>query len=108
MTAPITKPWLPVVNQPVVNRNPEHWPVQVQGFLECGYGGENTRKAEEQRRSPDGKEHAPPRYCYQLAQAWCDKIDAHVADYFILPRGSFRDSGLDRSAKDLPAKGGKA
>jgi hypothetical protein len=96
----IKKPFLPVVNQSAVQRNPEHWPAQVQGFLACGYGGETTRKEEEARRSPDGSEHAPPRYCYDLAVAWCTKIDNHETDYFIMPRGSFRDSAVDRSAKN--------
>lgn len=100
----VPKPFHPVVNAPAVQRNPEHWPAQVQGFLQCGYGGEQTRLDEERKRSPDGSEHAPPYYCYQLAKAWCEKIDAFVSDYFLLPRGSFRDSALDRSAKDLTPK----
>jgi hypothetical protein len=99
----------PVVNQAVVRRNPEHWPEQVKGFLEVGYGGEQTRLTEERRRDPSGAEHAPPHYCYKLAVAWCDKIDEFVSDYFLLPRGSFRDSAVDRSAKDAqPKKGGAA
>jgi hypothetical protein len=101
----ITKPWLPVVNAPAVARNPEHWPTQIEGFLGCGYGGQLTREGEEARRDPSGQEHAPPRYCYQLAAAWCDRIDEFVSAYFLLPRGSFRDSALDRSAKDLTPKG---
>jgi hypothetical protein len=104
----ITKPFLPTVNQAAVNRNPEHWPAQITGFLEVGYGGEKTRETEERKRSPQGDEKAPPSYCMKLTVAWCEKIDAHIADYFILPRGSFRDSAVDRSAKDLPAKGSKA
>ena len=102
----ISKPFLPQANQAAVNRNPEHWPTQVEGFLSCGYGGEKTRETEERKRAPDGSEHAPPHYCYQLSVAWCEKIDAHVADYFILLRGSFRDSALDKSAKNLTPKGG--
>ena len=103
----ITKPWLPVVNAPAVARNQTHWPAQVEGFLSCGYGGQATREFEEKRRSPDGAEHAPPRYCYELAVAWCDRIDEFVSAYFLLPRGSFRDSAVDRSAKDLTPKGDK-
>jgi len=101
----ITKPFLPQVNASAVQRNPIHWPDQVQGFLACGYGGEKTRLEEERKRDPSGQEHAPPHYCYQLAQAWCEKIDVFVSDYFILPRGSFRDSAVDRSAKDKTQKG---
>lgn len=96
----ITPPFLPTVDARAVQRNPEHWPAQVEGFLECGYGGEKTRLAEERKRDPSGQEHAPPRYCYELAMAWAQKIDLFVTDYFILPKGSFRDSALDRSAKD--------
>lgn len=103
--AEITKPWLPTVNAQAVARNPEHWPAQVEGFLSCGYGGEQTRLSEERKRDPSGQEHAPPRYCYELAVAWCGKIDDFVSDYFLLPRGSFRDSAVDRSAKDLTPKG---
>ena len=104
----IPKPYAPTVNPSAVQRNPEHWPAQVQGFLEAGYGGETTRLTEERRRDPSGQEHAPPRYCYQLAEAWCLKIDGFVSDYYLLPRGSFRDSALDRSAKDKAQKGGAA
>lgn len=96
----IIKPWLPQVDARAVQRNPEHWPACVEGFLGAGYGGEKTRLEEERRRDPSGQEHAPPRYCYELSVAWCDKIDGFIADYFILPKGSFRDSALDRSAKD--------
>jgi len=96
MGSPIPKPFLPVVNAPAVNRNPEHWPAQVEGFLQVGYGGEKTRVAEERKRSPDGQEHAPPRYCYDLSVAWCEKIDEFVSAYFLLPKGSFRDSALDK------------
>jgi hypothetical protein len=104
----ITKPFLPVVNEPAVKRNPEHWPAMVSGFLACGYGGEKTRIEEERKRDPSGQEHAPPHYCYQLAVAWCGKIDDHESAYFLMPRGSFRDSALDRSAKGLAPKGGAA
>ena len=106
MTTPIPKHFLPVVDQAAVKRNPEHWPEQVSGFLACGYGGEKTRVDEERKRG--GDEHAPPSYCYKLAQAWCAKIDEHVSAYFLLPRGSFRDSALDASAKKLTPKGGAA
>jgi hypothetical protein len=106
--AEITKPWLPTADKAAVLRNPEHWPAQVQGFLESGYGGALYREAEEARRSPDGSEHAPPHFCYKVAVAWCEKMDAHVSAYYVLPRNSFRDSALDRSAKDLPPKGGAA
>lgn len=99
----ITKPWLPTVNQPAVNRNPEHWPAEVQRFLATGYGGEIARKDAEAKRG--GDEHAPPHICYQIAVAWCGQIDNFVSDYFLLPKGSFRDSALDRSAKDLISKG---
>lgn len=108
MSTPVEKPFLPTVNASAVQRNPEHWPAQVAGFLACGYGGETTRLEEEKRRDPSGQEHAPPRYCYELAVAWCGKIDDFESAYFIMPRGSFRDSGLDRSAKDKAPKGGKA
>jgi hypothetical protein len=104
----ITKPFLPTVNAPAVQRNPAHWPEQVQGFLDVGYGGRKTREAEEQRRDPSGQEHAPPHYCYKLAAAWCDRIDEFESAYFLMPRGSFRDSALDRSAKNLTPKGGAA
>jgi hypothetical protein len=104
--AAITKPFLPTVNAPAVQRNPEHWPEQVKGFLEVGYGGQLTRETEERRRDPSGQEHAPPHYCYKLAVAWCDKIDEHESAYFLMPKGSFRDSALDRSAKNLTPKGG--
>lgn len=102
--AEITKPFLPTVNKAAVQRNPEHWPAQVEGFLGCGYGGEKTRLDEERRRDPSGQEHAPPRYCYELSMAWCEKIDAFISDYFLLPRGSFRDSAVDASAKNLKPK----
>jgi hypothetical protein len=102
----VTKPFLPTVNAPAVQRNPAHWPEQVNGFLECGYGGEKTRLAEEKRHSPDGSEHAPPSYCRKVAVAWCERIDEFESAYFLMPRGSFRDSALDRSAKDLTPKGG--
>jgi hypothetical protein len=108
MTVPITKPWLPTADKAAVQRNPVHWPEQVRGFLESGYGGALYREQEERKRSPDGSEHAPPGFCYQVAAAWCEKIDAHISAYFIMPRGSFRDSALDRSAKDLTPKGGAA
>ena len=108
MSVPITKPWLPTADTAAVQRNPVHWPEQVRGFLECGYGGELSRLEEEKRRSPDGSEHAPPHYCYQLAAAWCVKMDEHISAYYVLPRGSFRDSALDKSAKDKAQKGGKA
>jgi hypothetical protein len=104
----IPKPFIPVVNNAAVMRNPGHWPAQVEGFLAAGYGGEKTREAEERRHSAMGDEHAPPHYCYKLAEAWCLKIDEHESAYFIMPRGSFRDSALDRSAKDKQAKGGAA
>ena len=100
----IPKIFLPVVDQSAVRRNPAHWPEQVSGFLACGYGGEKTRLEEEARRG--GDEHAPPHYCYQLAQAWCGKIDEHVAAYFTLPKGSFVDRSWDASAKDKANKGG--
>lgn len=104
----ITKPWLPTVDKAAVQRNPVHWPAQVEGFLACGYGGEKTRKEAEQKASPLGDEHAPPGYCYQLAVSWCVMIDEHESAYYVLPRGSFRDSALDRSAKGLAPKGGAA
>jgi hypothetical protein len=106
MSEPIPKMFQPVVDQGAVNRNPAHWPEQVNGFLEVGYGGEKTRLTEERRRDPSGQEHAPPHYCYKLAQAWCEKIDAHVSDYFLLPKGSFLDARWDRSAKSLIGKKG--
>jgi hypothetical protein len=96
----IPKIFQPVVRQDAVRRNPEHWPQQVSGFLSCGYGGETTRKEEEHKRSPDGSEHAPPHYCYLLSKTWCERIDAFISDYFLLPKGSFHDAHLDRSAKD--------
>ena len=101
----IPKHFLPVVDQAAVRRNPEHWPEQVSGFLACGYGGEKTRKEEEHKRGM-GDEHAPPHYCYQLAQAWCAKIDEHISAYFLLPKGSFIDGAWDKSAKDKVKKGG--
>jgi hypothetical protein len=106
MSEPIPKMFTPVVDQAAVNRNKEHWPEQVKGFLEVGYGGEQTRLAEERRRDPSGQEHAPPHYCYKLAQAWCEKIDEHISAYFVLPRGSFVDGAYDKSAKDKMAKKG--
>jgi hypothetical protein len=102
----IPKIFLPVVDQGAVRRNPAHWPDQVAGFLACGYGGEKTRVDEERKRG--GDEHAPPHYCYKLATAWCDKIDEHVAAYFLLPKGSFIDGAWDKSAKDKVQKGGAA
>jgi hypothetical protein len=96
----IPKIFAPTVNAAAVRRNPEHWPQQVSGFLSCGYGGEKTRREEELRHNPTGDEHAPPHYCYQLASTWLDKMDAFIADYFLLPKGSFHDAHLDRSAKD--------
>jgi hypothetical protein len=105
MGTEIPKIFCPVVNASAVQRNPAHWPEQVEGFLATGYGGEKTRLEEEKRHSPDGSEHAPPSYCYKVAVAWCEKIDVFLSDYFLLPRGSFRDSAVDRSAKDLVQKG---
>jgi hypothetical protein len=102
MKVEITKPWLPTADEAAVKRNPVHWPEEVRGFLECGYGGMIHREAEERQRSPDGSEHAPPHYCYKLAVAWCEKMDAHISAYYVMPRGSFRDSALDKSAKSLP------
>ena len=104
----ITKPFLPQVDKAAVHRNPVHWPAQVSEFMARGYGGMATREAEERKRDPSGAEHAPPHICYQLAAAWCDHIDEHVSAYFVLPKGSFRDSALDRSAKDKTPKGGAA
>ena len=101
----ITKPFLPAVNQAAVSRNQEHWPSAVQMFLGAGYGGEKTRKLAEEKTG-DPTEHAPRDYCHHLSQAWCQQIDAHESAYFLLPRGSFRDSALDRSAKDKTPKGG--
>jgi hypothetical protein len=106
MTQPIPKMYQPVVDQGAVARNKEHWPAQVEGFLEVGYGGEKTRLAEERRRDPSGQEHAPPSYCYKLAEAWCGKIDEFISAYFLLPRGSFIDKAYDASAKDKMAKKG--
>lgn len=108
MSQPIPKHFLPVVDQAAVSRNPAHWPTEVEGFLSCGYGGEKTRVDEERKRDPSGQEHAPPRYCYQLAEAWCLKIDEHVSAYFLLPKGSFIDRAWDASAKNLTPKGGAA
>jgi hypothetical protein len=105
MVSPIPQPFHPVANIAAVQRNPAHWPEQVEGFLKVGYGGEKTRLDEERKRDPSGAEHAPPGYCFKLAEAWCAKIDVFISDYFLLPKGSFRDSALDRSAKDLTPKG---
>lgn len=95
----IEKPFMPVVDQAAVKRNPDHWPAQVEGFLACGYGGEASRKEEERKHSPDGSEHAPPAFCYKLAEAWCLKMDEFISAYFLMPKGSFRDSALDRRKK---------
>ena len=95
----IPKIFTPTVNGDAVRRNPEHWPAQVSEFINCGYGCEKTRTEEERKRDPSGQEHAPPSYCFALARAWTDRMDGFIADYFVLPKGSFRDSHLDRSAK---------
>jgi len=72
----------------------------VNSFVAAGYGGEHIRKEAERKHA--GDEHAPPHYCYQLAKQWCEQIDAHESAYFMMPRQTFRDSAIDRSAKDLP------